>query len=67
MLINGGTCQNYALNSGYALNNDMRLITGFYGICIEYASMYICCLKKMLKLVHAKLDLFEIAKFNTCN
>ena len=24
-------CQNYELNSGYALNNDMCLTTGFYG------------------------------------
>ena len=36
-------------------------------ICIEYASMCICSLLKTLKLVHAKLDLFEIAKFNTSN
>ena len=36
-------------------------------ICIEYASTYICSLLKTLKLVHAKLDLFEIAKFNTRN
>ena len=42
-------------------------------ICIEYASMYICIeytsmsLLKTQKLVHAKLDSFEIAKFNTDN
>ena len=29
-------------------------------ICIEYASTYICSLFKMLKLVHAKLDSFQI-------
>ena len=36
-------------------------------ICIEYASTYICSLLKMLKLAHAKFDLFKIAKFNTHN
>ena len=28
---------------------------------------YICSLLKTLKLVHAKLDLFQITKFNTHN
>ena len=36
-------------------------------ICIEYASTYMFLKKKTLKLVHAKLDLFEITKFNTRN
>ena len=36
-------------------------------ISIEYASKYTCSPLNTLKLVHAKLDLFEIAKFNTLN
>ena len=34
-LITGGLdASKYALNSGYALNDDMRLTTGVYGIVI---------------------------------
>ena len=32
LIMEGWTCQNYAFNSGYALNDDTRLTTGFYGI-----------------------------------
>ena len=47
LIMGGWTCQNYALNSGYALNNDMRLTTGFYGILISMLQLLI---NKLVKI-----------------
>ena len=37
LITEGWTCQNYAPNSGYALNKDMHLTTGFYCMSHGYS------------------------------
>ena len=45
-LIMGGTCQKYVLNSGYALNNDMRLTTDVYGTQLQVLPLAHTCIMK---------------------
>ena len=60
LITEGWTCQNYALNSGYALNNNMLLTTGFYGTKTSKTSnQYIVCDAKEFKLCWlSKQDVF---------
>ena len=55
LITEGRTFQNYALNSGYALNNDIRLTTGLYGmqsfnLSVLHKHMKLCSLTNQLMM-----------------